>query len=309
MSPSEITRWATHQMPLRQRVFPNADGLTIEQMAHAIRSTGLEPYYIDTDNPDVAKAAIYAYLSGGIPALLIFALEGDHHGKRRRIGLHAATITGYSLPMTTTSPFGGALLKSGGIDKIYVHDDQVGPHARMEFLHKRASRWTLSTSWGTGGPVSNIEAIPQALLFPLYNKIRLSYKSPLTDVLRLDAILRTLSQATQALPSLAWDLRLTSLQTLRRDIVRWPFASHSEMQHTLSRSLPRFLWHATGWDTGRRLVEVVFDATDIDTGKYIRLIQIFDQKLEAALNSLAVQPSKAATELGRILGRVDSSGP
>lgn len=43
-TPVEITRSATQHMPLRSRAFPNTDGLTIEQMAHAIRAVGLELY-------------------------------------------------------------------------------------------------------------------------------------------------------------------------------------------------------------------------------------------------------------------------
>src|SRR5687768_4446421 len=62
-SPVEITSSATQHMPLRSRVFPNADGLTDEQMARAIHSVGLEPYYIDPARTDALKSSIYAYVS------------------------------------------------------------------------------------------------------------------------------------------------------------------------------------------------------------------------------------------------------
>ena len=43
-SPVEITKAATHQLPVQSRYFPN-NGLTGYQIAQAVRSVGLEPYY------------------------------------------------------------------------------------------------------------------------------------------------------------------------------------------------------------------------------------------------------------------------
>ncbi len=311
LSPVEITRWATDRMPMRQRVFPNADGLTIEQMAHAIRSIGLEPFYVDAADELATKAAIYAYVAGGIPGLLIFKIVGEQDGTPVEIGYHAAATTGYSIPSNQDPPiFGNTLLRSSGIDKLYVHDDQVGPHARMEFgAASGTPDWSLSTSWGLGGQYAGIRAIPQAVLFPLYNKIRLSFRRPLKDLLDLDTIFRVLSAIVPQLGNVTWDLRLTSLRDFRADAATWSLPSNEEMHGLLGRSLPRFLWHATGSIANGRVIDILFDATDIDSGKYIRLIQVHDGQLKTTLDALRTQSSRISGALNAIFGRVDSTGP
>ena len=70
------------------------------------------------------------------------------------------------------------------VDKIYAHDDQVGPFARMtindfpieykqEDNHEKA-QMTLATSWkNDNNEVGTIRFKPEVILLPLYHKIRI----------------------------------------------------------------------------------------------------------------------------------------
>jgi hypothetical protein len=58
-TPVEITKVSTASEAPISRVFPN-EGLTASQMAHAIRSVGLEPYYVGACDEYELKGTVYA---------------------------------------------------------------------------------------------------------------------------------------------------------------------------------------------------------------------------------------------------------
>jgi hypothetical protein len=306
-SPVEITRAATVKMPLRSRALPNSDGLTIEQMAHAIREVGLDPYFVAGSDQSVVRSALYAYVTAGIPALLIFNLTEQIEGGRRSIGYHAAAVTGYSLPSAApATDFADRFLATGDrIDKLYVHDDQVGPHARMSFLDT-GSAWHLSTSWGLGSSHRDVQAIPVAILLPLYPKIRIPFTSPLTDIMRFDL---ALSALRTALPVLAtrpeWNVRLTTVNQLKAEIAKSPLTMGKLRENLLTRAFPRFLWHATATNASGLLVDVLFDATDIDSGRYVCRVDIHDPVMLAVIDHVREQfPSEPiAGLLNSVMGK------
>jgi hypothetical protein len=284
-SPVEITRAATVQMPLRSRALPNSDGLTIEQMAHAIREVGLDPYFVAGADQSVVRSALYAYVTAGIPALLVFNLTEETKDGRKSIGYHAAAVTGYSLPPSApATDFANAFQAIGDrIDKLYVHDDQVGPHARMSFV-ETGSAWHLSTSWGLGSH-TNVHAIPVAILLPLYQKIRIPFTGPLTDIMHFDLALSALRTAIPALVTRPeWNVRLTTVNQLKTEIAKSPLTTGELRENLLTGAFPRFLWHATATNASGLLVDVLFDATDIDSGRYVCRVDIHDPLMLAVVD-------------------------
>jgi hypothetical protein len=310
-SPVEITRAATQHMPLRSRAFPNTDGLTIEQMSHAIRAVGLEPYYVSGADELPLRAAIYAYVAAGIPALLVFSLrEANPDGTSRERGLHAAAVTGFSLP--AKSPGTGsppvAAFSFAKIDKFYVHDDQVGPHARMEIVDSGQAGWHLTTSWGLQQS-SAISAKPIAVLLPLYNKIRIPYKPPLEDALNFAAGLNGLGQVVPGLADLSWDFRLTTLNQFRAELRDSPNISGATRRELLTLPLPRFIWRATAARADVPAVDILFDATDITTGRYVRKVIVYDAQLEAVLNHVATLHGAIPDLLNRVFKKRGPAAP
>src|SRR5690606_36554797 len=103
------------------------------------------------------------------------------------LGDHAVAVTGFKLADTPAAPLtaSGFRLRAARMLKIYAHDDQVGPFARMEFDGEQIEVelgdgsgpvpvQTLSTSWrNKSGTTHEVRAAPLIVLVPLYHKIRI----------------------------------------------------------------------------------------------------------------------------------------
>jgi len=93
-SPVEITNIASAHSPLETRTLPNKNGLNIAQMAHAIKSVGLEPFLVRAYDDFFLKGTLYAYLNGKIPILMGLDLVDISTQPHSYIGKHAVAVTG-----------------------------------------------------------------------------------------------------------------------------------------------------------------------------------------------------------------------
>ncbi len=175
MTPLEITR-AANEQGIRSRTFPAREGLTLEQMAHAVRRGGYEPHQLQpAGEDDVFLLALKTYLSSGIPVIARVLLA---HGE-----YHAVTLAGFrewqtldTRPVTVTVK--RRHIVSRGVERFYVHDDRFGPYARLDYDRR-----------GEGGDVEHVlklaptekgyEALVEDMwlhhaLVPLYTKLRLT---------------------------------------------------------------------------------------------------------------------------------------
>lgn len=306
-SPVEITRKAFSNFPLATRVLPSAtralpnlDGLTAEMMAQAIRDVGLEPFNISLQVPEyIHQGNLYAYLRGGLPLLLGFDLLVQNNQALEHRGKHAVAVTGYSLGKSSAKPYSqfGFLLKASRMDKIYVHDDQVGPFARMEFdgLAIQADPNTLidsmSTSWGNVGN----RALPDILLVPLYHKIRIPFQLVHDAVFLFDCSFIEPLRSQGKLPSISqrleWDIYLTTISRLKSDIFADKDLDASLRQEILLKSMPRFIWRATAFDGDNKVLDLLFDATDIVQGQFLVCAIECNEELSAVLREASQEPS------------------
>ncbi len=281
-SPIEITKAATAVNWTNARTLPNS-GLTIEQMAAAIRSLSLEPLAISVENDEyLLQILLYAYLKGKIPVVLLLMLGNISVSPTTTYGLHAVTVTGFHLEASAPKAFNGFLLRAGSMDKIYVHDDQVGPFARMVFdgvvvpigTNSFAS---LSTSWLNSIRTSNLRAIPTFTLTPLYDKIRIPFTAVFGAVFQFDALIEQirLRPGTPVLPDrLQWDIYLSTAGDYKSDVVPLRPLAPAERQDVLLQSMPRFIWCASAYCNGQVMFDLLFDATDIESGKvFMRAIE------------------------------------
>lgn len=289
-SPVEITKNATKYYPYASRHFPESHGLGPEQIAEAIRRVGLEPFLVDGRTTEIIKSALYAYLKCKIP--IIFGIQLYRplpSGKYALDGGHAVTITGYSLGLTKASRFSsaGLLLTSSKIDKIYVHDDQVGAFAKMEFdnvviknrKNKKLSN-TLTTSFpDSAGKRDVIRAEPEILIAPLYHKIRIPFKSILLIIATFDRMLTIVARYNKKPePVIEWDIFLSTNTKFRQDLVEKNLIKGSKREQILRKLLPKYIWRAIGRINNKETFEIVFDATDIEQGKKVLLFIDYDPK-------------------------------
>ena len=288
-SPVEITRLATRLSPPVSRVLPNTEGLSEWQMAQAIRAVALEPIAIGAANPFVLKAYCYAYMKSHVPVLLTVVLNDWSSGKPELFGHHAVALTGFSLPATTSPlplrPY-GMLLSATRMDKLYAHDDGIGPFARMEF-----EKSCLSTSWkGKDGKIGSVKAIPKGLLISVYHKIRISFLAIFNVVQDFDAFVQVCRKDTGCLGGkarLEWDIYLTTVNEVKESIRNCPVLDPTYKLSILYEHMPRFIWRATALLDGEPVIDLLFDATDIEQGDFFFRAIEYEDDLAAGLRAFS----------------------
>lgn len=283
-SPVEITNWATKYFPFANRHFPNK-GLSGEQMAITIREVGLEPYLYNVQNYDTLKATSYAYLKGKIPIVLGFNLwdtttNSDIDPAIHR-GRHAVTITGFCKDGELSDTYEDVRLSltSSKINKIYVHDDQLGPFARMEFnssfaRFENSNIPCLETGWSDNG---SIKASPEILIIPLYHKIRIPFEAVLAAINFFNNLFIPIEIKFPNFSLFEWDIFLSDIRDFKNDILTDSVIEFSEKKRILTNKFPKYLWRAIGLIDNTRKIEFVFDATDIDQGSFYHSKVIYDQ--------------------------------
>ena len=311
-SPVEITKSATINSQLLARSLPS-QGLTAEQIAQAILSVGLEPLLFEASDGNLLKNTLYAYLRSKIPVLMIVSLFDMKSSFPNCLGRHAVVISGYCLGLQKTQPYGqsGFLLKASKIDKIYAHDDQVGPFARMTFDGVpvpiitnigQEDFFSISTSWvsPSSGNIGDVRAVPDIALIPLYHKIRIPFEVIQALVLSFDAFLETLrNQANLPLSQrIEWDIYLTSITEFKEEFSRLNVNRDLPKIEILTEPMPRFLWRASAFNGNEVILDLLFDATDIEQGHFfVRAIE-YQSDLSIYLRTISKEPSLEASFQG-----------
>jgi hypothetical protein len=282
-SPVEITKAANVAVSHSSRSLPS-QGLNPNQMAAAMRAVGLDPFSVNASDEHILKSTVYAYLRGHVPILLgIKLFEKDKSGYVFD-GNHAVALTGYRLKKQKAIPSGktGFLLRAARVDKIYAHDDQVGPYARMQFDgccvdYKGEKFMSAATSWpDRAGKLDNVRAVPTLMLVPLYHKIRIPFEVIHDLAVRFDSLIELLRPFARAvLPErVEWDIFLTTVNEYKSSLLKSSKPSFLYRRAVLQENMPRFLWRATACLGQDALFDLLFDATDIEQGQlFVRAVE------------------------------------
>lgn len=323
-SPVEITKWATKYFPFSNRHFPN-QGLTGEQMALAIREVGLEPYLYNVDDIDTLKATVYAYLKGRIPLVLGFSLFDVINGEAKPRGGHAVAICGFCTGGEVSNTYRsieGLQLSASRIDKLYVHDDQIGPFAKMEtdgvLKIENKDFPALKTTWPSGGEdFEFMLGIPQILIIPLYHKIRIpleKVQSSTNSFNRLCLLINDLHEQQRlrpVLPRFEWDIHLITISDFKHSIFSNSQLAGEYKVSILTQRLPKYLWRAAAIIKGQPVFEFLMDATDIDQGTFFigKIIYdpVFDTLLSTYLNLFDVSEEMDMTYVDMVKSFGNSS--
>lgn len=297
-SPSAITKQAFQNAPIDTRSIPNGEhGLNPLGMAAAIRSVGLEPLKLAADNEFIFRASIYAFLRCNIPVVLGVSLV-DYCDPSNPVvrGRHAVAVTGYSIPGASSlvaSGFGMAI-KSLCIDKIYVHDDQIGPFSRMELdsqqaIYQGERYFSLTTTWRSqDGSSGKVKAFPEILVVPLYHKIRIPFMKVFVLMNRLGTFLEQIRSNSGVYASqFEWDLYLTTVKELKTNCLVGRKLKGDALESILLSPLPKYLWKMSVSSNAAKLVEFIFDATDIEQGNYLSCKIAYDKTFEQFMRLVA----------------------
>ncbi|WP_306598844.1 hypothetical protein [Geothrix sp. 21YS21S-2] len=307
-SPFEITKAAASIRQTAARTFPSS-GLTVPEMGQAIRSVGLEPHVFASSDEITIRSAIYSYLSAGIPILLAVELWDTEPPAPVSLGGHAVAITGFGVRTSPAVPMGptGMLDESNRINRIYAHDDGLGPFARMELDGKNVvtkrnandpEEYSLATTWkNPNNSKGFIRAVPQIMLVPVYHKIRIPMRKVHNEITQLDRWIEGF-RGIGLLPSLAarlnWDIRLSTGNDVKAAIVSSSAISPEIKVKVLTTSLPRFLGKAVACCSGSTVAEFYFDLTGIDQGVAFLLAIPHNKEFSENLKTLASEPQVEA---------------
>jgi hypothetical protein len=278
-SPVELTEFATKPFPAMSRAIPNK-GLSAEQMALAIRIVGLEPLIINAGIRNFLQANVYAYLRAGIPGLL----GVDLHDGGNSIGKHAVAITGFNVSDTPVALSPGAQLRADRIDKIYAHDDQIGPFARMIF---QPTSNDMLTTWPSSLG-AQVVAKPEVLLVPVYHKIRIPFGAVHDIVNQFDQLIR-IFQKKGFLPAATdpeWDIYLSTVGKFKESIRTEVGLDGAVRRLIHEQSLPRYIWRAVADVGGTSIIDIVFDATGIEDSDIVTLVIARDPAVPTMLQAL-----------------------
>lgn len=296
-SPSAITKSANEGT----KVFPTT-GLTPPQVARSLAYYGFTPtvvYLSQDDYINDLKEQIYAYINSETPLILGGDVyEHKNKDEDRYLGKHLVCVVGYNIqhPIIKKTPF----LSSHTIDKIYIHDDRIGPFIKVksdlsDFEHAVSGKLALVLK------VDNIPDnyfIPDVLIIGLNHKVRILYDhireicAALQDYLTLSTedIRELLSKSTdlsnqknqsiyQSLSLIikngVWDIFLTTSakikEELRSEPSFWSFNGLTNKTFLLFQNLPKHIWrcriHKNQDQNNELFTDILFDATEIPQGK------------------------------------------
>ena len=289
-TPAEISDAAVRiSLPGNRAMLPANKGLTVQQLCDATRAFGFSPEVVTTSGrPEILVATLHTYLLSGIPVVL--ALRGSGVG-------HAVTAVGFQLsPSENPSLKTSVPLRSSRMQKIYIHDDRLGPYARahlipysvpqvgdvlvleIEWDGKHTERWVVDCG-----------------IAPVYPKLRLSVGS-------LMVLAEHMADAMEAFvgPTKAKDLRANFryeragdyLGKLSGRVGDPGIAAEFVSQVSLSRWCGIIRWYLGE----EKLLEFVYDTTDV-----VRHQAIEHRELLRAIVSLSPEGRPGAETLAEAL--------
>jgi len=277
-SPYEITKDAGLMSSDGSRLFPNKNGLSILQMCQALTSSGLVVevrhfrnslgIYIQGSN-SYLKKLVYAYSPIGIPIIIIVNVPNGNS-----YDLHELAANGYKYSKSKIVPPRSEISwKSDDIEKIYVHDDQVGPFARVEFK----SNDTLITNWTINN--GDKPTFTSSVLIPVFPKIRLSYDSIEAITIVIDEILSTAFNQIITF-DFYWDIRVQFSEDYKNEI-RLSTDDNSIKSKIQLKSLPKYIWISSCYVGETIVFDFIFDATEVANSMFLLEIVSYNTSLSS----------------------------
>ena len=265
-TPAHITLLAKSHGHSLYRTFPNHEGLSANEMVHAMRSAGLEVVTVpagmglrDSLRKNALLGNVYAYVSAGIPVVLVGRLV-PRNGIP--IGMHAVTVVGYEVSDTSQNEDGSNERRQSAWDivELYVNDDQMGPYVSMQ-VSPPVSKYDLTTSWTTKDG-KQIDFRLEYLLIPIYDKIRVTYEDVWDVLYPFEITLR------KYLPKvdIKWQIRLVKGNEFKESVRESAVYNKKLKQEVLYENLPKYIWKITAFISGKENVIFAVDATDSGQG-------------------------------------------
>ncbi|NVB43021.1 hypothetical protein G6O69_34685 [Pseudenhygromyxa sp. WMMC2535] len=286
-TPYGVTEAATRHV-LNDRQFPARGGLELQQLLAAIRASGFAPSVLKaSEDYALFSHSIKCYLTSGIPVVLL--LHEDS-------GFHAVTAVGYREPdgadvdeFSHCDESTGLRISTPGFARVYVHEDRLGPYARMlwdapdgqesDCPGLRHLRFASSDYGYEEGPMTVYAAV-----VPLYPKLRLTPGGLLRIVCQMMPFMRSVFTPERCL-EMKVELRFVLGGDYLGELLELGLEEPGRIaRFVMEASLPRYLGVIRFFIGDEMVADVLCDTTDIFRAK-----PLFE-------NVLAVIPVQASYE-------------
>lgn len=262
-TPAEISDAAVRNPRASNRTILVANhGLTLDELCEATRAFNFSPEVLGPAHPEDFVSYLHTYLLSGIPVVL--ALRKGSMG-------HAVTAAGFQLS-SSSNPIleGDTPLRSSRLNKIYIHDDRIGPYAKALLKTNSAaglvdlfdpSKGTTTHQWLELEIENETWEIANAFA-PVYPKLRLSPSSLLLLALYMNGLVEK-EVGESAAQKLSIDFRyersgdyLARLSGKLHDTAQ---GAQFVQRVSLSRWCAIIRWYLDDSE----FMELVFDTTDV----------------------------------------------
>lgn len=263
-TPYAITEGATRHVAT-DRQLPAQGGLELSQVVSSVRSQGFAPYVMKAaDNYEVFTHSLKCFLSSGIPVVLLVYDEDFN-------GYHAMTAVGYrrsdeehlSPPLAYSE--GPAELTTAGLSRIYVHEDRLGPYARMSLSapdEEHDSPSLKHLHFNTSLHQDSEPMRVHSAVVPIYRKLRLTPRGLLQVAAEIYPMMR------RTFPKDMERLRVDLWFAMNGEYTEQLLSRGREGSELIARfvrdtPLPRYVGIVRFSLDKHELIDVVCDTTDI----------------------------------------------
>lgn len=297
-SPYEITTLAINNNSKGIGLLNN--GLTIEMMCNCIKNNNLVPlnYELHNEKPFYFYELIHVFVSSGYPVILGLAVYNNKPKKNKKyneenfIGLHAVVVLGDELgdEINFKSDLSAC---SNYISKMYIHDDRIGPYARLQYKNES---WILKLENSSCSVEPETQYyVPSEIVIGVYQKIRLPFSTVWNFAYYLNNDLIQLieshddpgKEVVNFFRTMCWDFKFEE-GALLKNRIRFAEIDKKQKERLLNLSLPLYCWVIKAYflDTKALGFEIIIDATDISQGNYIIDILYYDEIFEDTFKRL-----------------------
>lgn len=280
-APSDITRSAGLTDKIG-RSFPTT-GLEVKQIISAIDHldeeivsevfTGSNKFLAGINRTFISKKIIYpwklkryiyAYLRLEIPPLIGYTIAELN-------GNHLVTITGYrkekeTIELKNTFPQIGTGIKceADRIQRLFSHDDQLGPFSKIGFGISDGFDKYIKVNWR--GQSRFDLAVTTQFIVPISNFIRITYIQIEEIIDNFQDLLREVIR--EEYEKIIWDIFIIKSNKYKEELIL-KHDVNIDNSSTLYNSLPQYIWVAKcgltfedDYNTKVFVFDLIFDATD-----------------------------------------------
>jgi hypothetical protein len=164
---------------------------------------------------------------------------------------------------------------SSKIDKVYIHDDQIGPFSSCRIKDERLMRlnnqcdellanYYLETSWTDhNNEMGDIIFIPEFLIIPVYHKIRIRLDAILT-LLQFDFnILKNSIEDKNLLKQIEYEVLLMETSNLKEIIRENNSYDFDKKFNLITKNFPKYIWVVKILYNSVTLSMKIYDTTGI----------------------------------------------